>query len=52
LPKPAFGDTADAALLDGLYTAKRRLYKAAVKVARAQRLPLQPPLEPRQQLQL
>lgn len=34
------GDTADAALLDGLYTAKRRLYKAAVKVARAQRLPL------------
>ena len=34
------GDTADAALLDGLYIAKRRLYKAAVKAARAQRLPL------------
>ena len=34
------GDTAAAALLDGLYIAKRRLYKAAVKAARAQRLPL------------
>jgi len=34
------GDTADAVFLDGLYVAKRRLYKAAVRAARAQRLPL------------